>query len=158
MRLWHQYLIPYLDNKRLLGQHRECCALRGKGWGKKHSVVNYVFEHHIALLIQYHSLIMNECSIRGFKIDEKWFDFKYRGKNMPAFTYEEMNILVYFENLKCAVLDKDLNYYSTKFIYPEHNPKYLLECLENLKSKNAQLINGKCIEELIIKLNLRGII
>jgi uncharacterized protein (TIGR02328 family) len=157
MRLWHEYLIPYLDNKRLIGQHRECCALRGKGWGRKHSTVNYVFEHHASMLIQYHALVMNECRMRGFKIDEKWLDFKYRGKNMPTFTFEEMNVFVYFENLKCATLDKDLNYYSTNFIYPEHNPKYLLECLENLKSKNAQLINGKCIEELIIKLNLYGI-
>ena len=31
MRLWHQALIPYLPRQQLLGQHRECCALRGKG-------------------------------------------------------------------------------------------------------------------------------
>ena len=82
MRLWHQYLIPYLDNKRLIGQHRECCALRGKGWGRKHSVVNYVFEHHVAYLIQYHVLIMDECRQRGFKIDDKWMLINYRGKKM----------------------------------------------------------------------------
>lgn len=45
MRLWHESLIPYLPRQQLLGQHRECCALRGKGWGKKHKTVNYVFEH-----------------------------------------------------------------------------------------------------------------
>jgi uncharacterized protein (TIGR02328 family) len=31
MRLWHYKLIPYLPRQQLLGQHRECCALRGKG-------------------------------------------------------------------------------------------------------------------------------
>ena len=155
MRLWHEYLIPYLDNKRLIGQHRECCALRGKGWGKKHSVVNYVFEHHIALLIQYHSLIMNECSMRGFDIDTKWLDVNYRGKNCSPFTEDKINTSIYIEHLSVPAINPD--YYSTKFIYPEHNPKYLLECLENLRTKNAQLINGKCLEELIINLNLRGI-
>lgn len=156
MRLWHEYLIPYLDNKRLLGQHRECCALRGKGWGKKHSVVNYVFEHHVALLIQYHTFVMNECISRGFKIDLKWFDFNYRGKNCLPFTKKEISNIIYFEHFK-GELESELDYHSTKFIYPEHNPKYLLECLENLKTKNAQLINGKCLEEFIINLNLQGI-
>ena len=156
MRLWHEYLIPYLDNKRLIGQHRECCALRGNGWNKKHSVVNYVFEHHVALLIQYHLLIMNECSMRGFKIDTNWFDLNYRGKNCLPFPTHEINNIIYLENFK-GKLESELDYYSTNFIYPEHNPKYLLECLENLKSKNAQLINGKYVEELIILLNLNGI-
>ena len=32
MRLWHQDLIPKLPRPQLLGQHRECCALRGNGW------------------------------------------------------------------------------------------------------------------------------
>lgn len=40
MRLWHEVLIPKLPRQQLLGQHRECCALRGKGWG-----------NHIQLLI-----------------------------------------------------------------------------------------------------------
>ena len=44
MRLWHQSLLPYLDNRRILGQHRECCALRGRGWGKKSSVINYIYD------------------------------------------------------------------------------------------------------------------
>ncbi|WP_288618589.1 pyrimidine dimer DNA glycosylase/endonuclease V, partial [uncultured Weissella sp.] len=44
MRLWHESLIPKLPRQQLLGQHRECCALRGGGWGKKHATVNYVFD------------------------------------------------------------------------------------------------------------------
>ena len=45
MRLWHETLIPLLPRQQLLGQHREVAALRGKGWGKKHATVDYVFTH-----------------------------------------------------------------------------------------------------------------
>ncbi len=31
MRLWHEALIEKLPRAQLLGQHRECYALRGKG-------------------------------------------------------------------------------------------------------------------------------
>ncbi len=41
MRLWHEALISQLPRPQLLGQHRECCALRGNGWGKKHATVDY---------------------------------------------------------------------------------------------------------------------
>lgn len=34
MRLWHEKIIPLLPRNQLLGQHRECCALRGNGWEK----------------------------------------------------------------------------------------------------------------------------
>lgn len=65
MRLWHQALIPKLPRPQLLGQHRECCALRGNGWGKKHATVDYVFTHSPYLLYCYHELIMEEMSKRG---------------------------------------------------------------------------------------------
>lgn len=35
MRLWHEKLISKLPRQQLLGQHRECCALRGKWLGKE---------------------------------------------------------------------------------------------------------------------------
>jgi len=43
MRLWHEALISQLPRPQLLGQHRECCALRGNGWGGKQARVGYVF-------------------------------------------------------------------------------------------------------------------
>ena len=162
MRLWHEYLIPYLDNKRLIGQHRECCALRGKGWGRKHSVVNYVFEHHVAKLIQYHAIVMNECIWRGFNIDNKWMQLTYRGKNMPEFSSDVINNSNYWDNMNinalCEYNSLDTNEYISKcFIYPEHNPKYLLECLDNLQSKNAELINNISVAELKLKLEIAGV-
>ena len=65
MRLWHQALIPHLPRAQLLGQHRECCALRGLGWGKKHATVNYVFEHPVSMLEDYHKVVMDEMERRG---------------------------------------------------------------------------------------------
>ncbi|HEL0091716.1 TPA: hypothetical protein TT920_002046, partial [Streptococcus equi subsp. zooepidemicus] len=56
MRLWHQDLISKLPRPQLLGQHRECCALRGNGWGKKHATVNYVFDYSPYRLYAYHRL------------------------------------------------------------------------------------------------------
>ena len=38
MRLWHEALIPLLPRQQLLGLHRETCALRGKGWGRKPAI------------------------------------------------------------------------------------------------------------------------
>ena len=82
MRLWSQQLLPYLDRQRLLSQHRECCALRGKGWGKKHSVVDYVFTHEHELLVAYHRLVMDEMERRGYHPDRTWDDPCWRGSTL----------------------------------------------------------------------------
>ena len=70
MRLWHQDLISKLPRPQLLGQHRECCALRGNGWGKKHATVNYVFDYSPYRLYAYHRLIMEEMTARGYKVSQ----------------------------------------------------------------------------------------
>lgn len=69
MRLWHQGLLPYLDRQRLLSQHRECCALRGRGWGRPHATVNYVFKNHFTKLVAYHWFVMDEMKRRGYNPD-----------------------------------------------------------------------------------------
>ena len=73
MRLWHEELIPLLPRQQLLGQHRECCAMRGNGWGKKHRVVDYVFKHSLHDLELYHAKIMQEMFNRGYKVSSEWF-------------------------------------------------------------------------------------
>ena len=142
MRLWHQALIPFLDNRRLLGQHRECCALRGKGWGKKHSVVDYVFKYDLAHLYEYHIKVMGEMIYRGYTVDAHWYNRQYRGKNLPYPTYTLMQIGTYVCHFG-------------ELIYPEHDDKYLKECLLNLKSKGAELVNGRTIDEMLIGMDLK---
>ena len=145
MRLWHQVLIPYLDNKRLCAQHRECCALRGKGWGRKHATVDYVFKYEFARLYEYHCLVMNEIAKRfkDFNLNGAWYGRLYRGKNAPL-----------IETLTLAGI---YVYHKDDIIYPEHNDKYLKECLLNLKEKGAELVNGKTVDGMLLELDLKGV-
>ncbi len=122
MRLWHEKLIPFLPRQQLLGQHRECCALRGNGWGKKHATVDYVFHHSPYTLYQYHRLVMGEMERRGYRPDPVWKNPAHRGKRCSPYRDEEMKVSE-----------------ETQPLYPEHNDTYLAECLENLEEKNIQL-------------------
>ncbi len=129
MRLWHEKLIKFLPRQQLLGQHRECCALRGNGWGRKHSTVQYVFSHSPYKLFCYHELIMKEMENRGFKVDILWKEASYRGK-------------------KCLAHEGLEKTKKTCPIYDEHDEAYLEECIKNLEDKNifissADILNQK---------------
>lgn len=140
MRLWHQNLIPYLDRQRLLGQHRECCALRGRGWGRKHATVDYVFLYDPCLLVAYHYCVMEEMQRRGYHPDKVWENPDWRGNQIgeacdwaDANGVEELWMNV---NQMCSI------------IYPEHNDDYLRECIQLLKEKNAPIDWEKMEKEL----------
>ena len=120
MRLWHEKIIQLLPKNQLLGQHRECCAIRGTGWKKKHKTVDYVFSYSPYLLFRYHLLVMEEMEKRGYNVSEEWKDKNYRGK-----------IAEKYMNLEEEVIEDP--------IYKEHNNKYLDECIENLRNKGIQL-------------------
>lgn len=117
MRLWHEELLTRLPRQQLLGQHRECCALRGNGWGRKHATVNYVFEHSPYKLYLYHMKVMDEMKRRGYQNDPLWEDPYYLGNSCPAHNDESLGVKKEDEH------------------YPEHDFKYLQECLENLHRK-----------------------
>lgn len=141
MRLWHEKLIPILDNKRLLGQHRECCALRGLGWGRKHSVVDYVFKHSPLKLYAYHLKIMEEMTLRGMHPAFEWSIPGHRGRHSSA-----------WENLSCSESIPS----SSGFVYFEHDNSYLDECIVNLESKNARSKTGISIRAALDKLEKKG--
>lgn len=122
LRLWHESLIAKLPRQQLLGQHRECCALRGQGWGKTHATVQYVFNHSPFKLYQYHMKVIQEMRKRGYQPDPLWEKPAYRGKNMPA-------------NHPTSRSEQVL----TTPIYPEHDDAYLHECLQNLEEKGIYL-------------------
>ena len=127
MRLWAEQLIPHLDRQRLLGQHRECCALRGLGWGRKHSTVDYVFKHSHLKLYHYHMLVVKEMQRRGYNVDEKWCHWRYRGQHCEPWPIESFEDYLRPGNV----------------IYPEHNEMYLQECMQNLHGKGVEPINYK---------------
>lgn len=122
MRLWHYKLIPLLPRQQLLGQHRECCAMRGKGWGKKHSTVDYVYTYTYSKLFYFHFDVMCEMKARGYTVENKWFNAFYRGQIL-LYDYSEF-----------TKLDDNSS-------YPEHNEAYYQECLDNLKAKGV-IINA----------------
>ena len=120
MRLWHEQIIHLLPKNQLLGQHRECCALRGNGWNKKHKTVDYVFTYSPYNLFIYHSKIMDEMEKRGYTVSKEWRDKNYRGQKAESYSnLEETNI--------------------SSPIYKEHNEEYLEECIENLAGKGIKL-------------------
>lgn len=119
MRLWHQDMIPKLPREQLLGQHRECCALRGKGWLKNHSTIQYIFNYSRYHLFKYHELVINEMENRGYKVSEEWKNKDYCGINLGYLDIEVIN--------------------TNKIIYKEHNDNYYIECLNNLKEKGIIL-------------------
>lgn len=130
MRLWHQQLISKLDRQRLLGQHRECAALRGKGWGKKHSVVDYAFTYDPDYLVAYHYLIMDEMEARGYHPDPAWRKPNWRGAaigeedNWTNGSYEKLHEMGQ----------------QGMMIFAEHNNTYLQECIDILKAKGIEII------------------
>lgn len=135
MRLWHYKLISILDRQRLLGQHRECCALRGNSWGKNHSTVNYVFDYPPALLVQYHFKVMEEMRRRNYFVEERWKTGLYRGKKCEEWDIEDY--------LQCDIKKCHVTYFPVN--YPYHDKKYWNECVRLLKEKDPEYYNERFI-------------
>lgn len=148
MRLWHYKLIPYLPDlktskhkklNQLGGQHRECCMMRGKGWGRNHPIVNYVWKYSYFTLAAYHLCkVIRELEKRGFNINPNWKDTLYRGKEL------EIGKLGRFP------LGDHIDYGE----YPEHDDKYLDDCINNLAKKGIlidkkKLLIGESREETV---------
>lgn len=126
MRLWHEDLLPCIPRAQLLGQHRECCALRGLSWGKRHAVVDYVFTHPREWLAVYHERVITEMRRRGYTVDPAWDDSAFRGHRCPP------------EPSSPSVLAEARRRIP---VYPEHDNAYRRACLENLREKQAQLLD-----------------
>ena len=124
MRLWHEALLPLLPRQQLLGQHRECCALRGLSWGKKHAVVDYVFLHPMENLAAYHMRVMEEMERRGYTVEPAWRDPGYRGRRCAPFAADT-------ERLRACL--------ESRPIYEEHDNAYLRQCVDNLRKKGVDI-------------------
>jgi uncharacterized protein (TIGR02328 family) len=83
--------------------------------------VNYVFEHPLETLEDYHFAVMMEMERRGYKPSLAWSMRGYRGK---AFGEQHLNALIKPKTEKA---------------YEEHNEAYLKECVENLNCKGVVL-------------------
>ena len=133
MRLWPLAILDQLPRQQLLGQHRECCALRGKGWGRKHSTVDYVFTYSLGHLYEYHLRVMAEMVRRGYNVDVLWNNRLYRGKKMPKGLLQTIGIYVAREGDR---------------IYREHNKRYIEECAKNLAAKGVIIDKNKAFSKM----------
>ena len=109
MRLWHYKLIPILPNKMLVSQWRECIAIK-RQWEKgtlKHRLVSYVIDYDKIYFLRYVDLVLEEMKNRNIKYN---FDL-----------YNEIYSFCVSTNLSND--------------YPEHNHRYLMQCLYNLQEK-----------------------
>lgn len=109
MRLWHYKLIPLLPNKMLVSQWRECIAIK-RQWEKgtlKHRLVSYVMDYDKIYFLNYIDLVLEEMKKRNIKYN---FD-------------------LYNEIYNFCISNKIINN------YPEHNDRYLKQCLYNLQEK-----------------------
>ena len=111
MRLWHYKLIPYLPNKLLIAQWRECIAIK-RQWEKdtlKHRLVSYITNYDRIVFYIYVFDIYLELQNRNIKCNINLLN--------------EMFMFCSYEPTK------------TMFHYPEHNNKYLAQCYYNLEEK-----------------------
>ena len=108
MRLWHYALIPFLPQAQLVSQWRECIAIK-RQWEKgtlKHRLVSYVMDYDKAIFAGYMFDVMAEMDERNIKFQKKYYDDVY--EFCKGFTTNH---------------------------YPEHNDRYLRQCLYNLQEK-----------------------
>ena len=114
MRLWHYALLPVLPNKMLVSQWRECIAIK-RQWEKgtlNHRLVSYVKDYDKSYYLTYVEILVNEMVKRNINFNVRLY------KEIQDFCKKDMTG-VFMGN----------NY------YPEHNDKYLKQCLYNLEEK-----------------------
>ena len=123
MRLWHYELIPVLPKKMLISQWRECIAIK-RQWEKgtlKHRLVSYVMDYNKAYFMKYVLRISDELNYRNIKHNSK---FLYE---ISDFCDDQLDLDVMFGELE----------------YPQHNDRYLKQCLYNLQEKADRGIISK---------------
>lgn len=157
MRLWHYKLIPFLPRQQLLGQHRECCALRGLGWGRKHKTVDYVFRHSYARLFFFHGLVINEMHRLDYDVNVNWGRIEWRGNRKDTLSESEKYRELY------AYHRVSFDVRRGRPVYPEHDKNYLFECLVNLEEKGTDVLMrfmasefAKDVKEEVEKMILGG--
>lgn len=121
MRLWDYRLLKVLPDRFIVAQWRECIAIK-RQWEKgtlKHRLVSYVMDYNKAPFYQYVVEVRAEMYKRNIKYNDKYF------QEIIKFTFNDLyNIL-------------DMPY------YPEHNDRYLKQCLYNFEEKATRNIISK---------------
>ena len=114
VRLWDYRLIKYLPKQQLVSQWRELIAIK-RQWEKgtlKHRLVSYVMDYPKYVFRNYILDVVGEMDNRNIKYQKK-----------------------YFAELIKFCEDEELSFETLLACYPEHNDRYLKQCLYNLEEK-----------------------
>ena len=123
MRLWDYRLLKVLPDKFIIAQWRECIAIK-RQWKKgtlKHRLVSYVMDYNKEYFMQYVAHIDVEMTMRRIKHQDKYYN------EILDFCEEDID-----EESEYVVIP-----------YPEHNDRYLKQCLYNLEEKATRNIISK---------------
>lgn len=123
IRLWHYQLIPVLPDKMLVAEWRECIAIK-RQWKKgtlKHRLVSYIVAYDRKYFYNYVVKVCQEMLKRNIKYQNKYI----------------MEMLEF-----CECVPNEL-YPMEELNYPEHNDRYLKQCLFNLQEKADRDIISK---------------
>lgn len=111
MRIWHKQLIPYLPNKQLLSQYRECCCIARniyKNGLPNHILVNRILNYPDDEFNTYTMSVVEEMKSRGYNVDPERF---WRWRN-------------------------DFNVVLNSIVFRGwHTKRYLKQCMYNLEEK-----------------------
>ena len=119
MRLWHYKLIPVLPNAMLVSQWRECIAIK-RQWEKgtlKHRLVSYVMNYDKSYFCYYVETIVDQLRRRNINFNG-----------------------MYFIEIQEFCKNDIFNTFMGGNNYPEHNNRYLKQCLYNLQEKTDRNI------------------
>ena len=113
MRLWHKSLLPYLPQKQLCSQWRECCciarniAIKGT---PNHILVNKIMDYPITHFIKYSQMVIDEMKRRGYKC-----------------SYDRLSCWI---SLEVNGLPNE-----NELFHDWHNYRYAVQCYFNLQEK-----------------------
>ena len=123
IRLWHYKLIPYLPQKQLIAQWRECCCIAkniATNGTPNHLLVNKVLNYPSIHFVYYTNLILEEMQKRGYKINEKSYISFCNHITIGQSWFNHRDDIIINSN------DLFKNW---------HNNRYLNQCLMNLQEK-----------------------
>ena len=103
MRLWHYKLISLLPKSQLLAQWRELNSIFKKQ--DRHILINYVYDYPKDCLQVYADMVINEMTMRGYKVKSMDNYHSYFQSNFPIFPLREksyQNPNVFFQEVEVA--------------------------------------------------------
>lgn len=121
MRLWHVDMIPFLPDKQLLSQWRECCSIASNLASRgtpNHILVNQVVEYSSNQFKLYCYIVATEFESRGWTISKSVWN-RLMNNIYKATDEERFN-----ENNNPSKIFEDW-----------HNDRYFNQCFYNLQEK-----------------------